>query len=336
MQHKAVRQALHNVALISTTFLHPIQNAVIQKGIDMLDVVLIGCGGTVPLKNRWLTACYLRCNGNAMLIDCGEGTQIAIKEAGVSLYAIDTICLTHYHADHVSGLPGLLLSLGNEGRTAPLAIYGPAGLKRIVDGLRVIAPELPFALELHEYTQPNESFTVGDLTVTAFAVKHTLPCYGYRFHLPRAGKFDPIRAKENKIPVAIWNTLQKGNAITYNGVAYHPQQVLGAPRKGLSMVYCTDTRPLERIADMAQGADLFICEGMYGDASKQEKALKTLHMTFAEAAQLAKQAEVKSMWLTHYSPSLPEPNEYLADVQAIFTATQCGYDGLRTTLRFEE
>lgn len=307
-----------------------------QKGINMLDVVLIGCGGTVPLKNRWLTACYLRCNGSAMLIDCGEGTQIAMKEAGVSLYAIDAICLTHYHADHVSGLPGLLLSLGNEGRTTPLAIYGPMGLTRIVDGLRVIAPELPFALELHEYTQPNKSFMVSDLMVTAFAVRHTLPCYGYRMHLPRAGKFDLVRAKENHIPVAVWSTLQKGNSITYNGISYQPQQVLGEPRKGLSVVYCTDTRPLERIATMAQDADLFICEGMYGDAAKQDKACKTLHMTFSEAAQLAKQASVRSMWLTHYSPSLPEPTEYLADAQTIFAATQCGYDGLRTTLRFEE
>ncbi|MGN0648390.1 MAG: ribonuclease Z [Oscillospiraceae bacterium] len=302
----------------------------------MLDVVLVGCGGTVPLKNRWLTACYLRCNGRAMLIDCGEGTQIAIKEAGVSLYAINAICLTHYHADHISGLPGLLLSLGNEGRTDPLAIYGPVGLQRIVNGLRVIAPELPFSLELHEYLQPQESFTIGDLSVTAFAVKHTLPCYGYRMQLPRAGKFDPIRAKHNQIPMAIWSTLQKGNAVTYEGVSYSPQQVLGAPRKGLSVVYCTDTRPLERIATMAQGADLFICEGMYGDASKQDKALETQHMTFSEAAQLAKQAEVRSMWLTHYSPSLPEPNEYLADAQAIFAETQCGFDGQRTTLRFED
>ncbi len=302
----------------------------------MLDVVLIGCGGTVPLKNRWLTACYVRCNGRAMLIDCGEGTQIAIKEAGVSLYSIDTICLTHYHADHVSGLPGLLLSLGNEGRTAPLAIYGPAGLKRIVDGLRVIAPELPFPLELHEYAQPEESFAVGDLELTAFAVKHTLPCYGYRIHLPRAGKFDPVRAKENRIPMAIWSSLQKGNTVTCDGVVYSPEQVLGAPRKGLSLVYCTDTRPLTRIAAMAQGADLFICEGMYGNEAKQEKALETQHMTFAEAAELARQAEVKSLWLTHYSPSLPEPEEYLADTQAIFAAAQCGCDGLRTTLHFEE
>ncbi len=302
----------------------------------MLDVVLIGCGGTVPLKNRWLTACYIRCNGRAMLIDCGEGTQIAIKEAGVSLYAIDAICLTHYHADHVSGLPGLLLSLGNEGRTAPLAIYGPIGLKRIVDGLRVIAPELPFPLALHEYTQPEEHFTIGELTIRAFAVRHTLPCYGYRMDLPRAGKFDPVRARQNRIPITLWSRLQKGETVTHDGITYTPSQVMGEARKGLSVVYCTDTRPLTHIAAVTQNADLFICEGMYGDATKQEKAIETQHMTFAEAAQLAKQAEVKSLWLTHYSPSLPEPEEYLADAQTIFSATQCGCDGMRTTLHFED
>jgi len=266
----------------------------------MLDIVLLGCGGTVPLKNRWLTACYLRCNGRAVLIDCGEGTQIAVKEAGVSLFAIDTICLTHYHADHVSGLPGLLLSMGNEGRIAPLAIYGPRGLQRIIEGLRVIAPELPFSLELHEFTQQQENFIAGDLHFTAFGVQHTLPCYGYRVHLPRAGKFDPGRARENNIPLVVWSKLQKGSAVEWEGTTYYPRQVMGEPRKGISMVYCTDTRPTASLETAAQSVDLLICEGMYGDDEKQDKALETLHMTFSEAAVLAKNARVKALWLTHY------------------------------------
>lgn len=302
----------------------------------MLDIVLLGCGGTVPLKNRWLTACYLRCNGRAVLIDCGEGTQIAVKEAGVSLFAIDTICLTHYHADHVSGLPGLLLSMGNEGRIAPLAIYGPRGLQRIIEGLRVIAPELPFSLELHEFTQQQENFIAGDLHFTAFGVQHTLPCYGYRVHLPRAGKFDPGRARENNIPLVVWSKLQKGSAVEWEGTTYYPRQVMGEPRKGISMVYCTDTRPTTSLEFAAQNVDLLICEGMYGDDEKQDKALETLHMTFSEAAVLAKNAQVKALWLTHYSPSLPDPESFLPAAQKLFFNTQCGCDGKRTTLQFED
>ncbi len=302
----------------------------------MLDIVLLGCGGTVPLKNRWLTACYLRCNGHAVLIDCGEGTQIAVKEAGVSLFAIDTICLTHYHADHVSGLPGLLLSLGNEGRTAPLSIYGPRGLQRIIDGLRVIAPELPFSLELHEFAQPQEIFSVGDLQFTAFGVQHTLPCYGYRVQLPRAGKFDPERARQNNIPLAVWSKLQKGSAVEWKGVTYYPRQAMGEPRKGISMVYCTDTRPTASLEAAAQNVDLLICEGMYGDDAKQDKALQTQHMTFSEAAALARDTNAKALWLTHYSPSLPEPEVFLPAAKSLFSHTECGYDGKRITLHFED
>lgn len=302
----------------------------------MLDIVLLGSGGTVPLKHRWLTACYLRCMGQALLIDCGEGTQIAIKDAGVSLFAIDAICITHYHADHVSGLPGLLLSMGNEGRTEPLAIYGPAGLQRVIDGLRVIAPELPFSLVLYEYTAPTETFTVCGLQITAFAVKHTLPCYGYRAELPRAGKFDPHRARAAEIPLAVWSKLQKHPEVSYEGVVYRQEQVMGAPRKGLAVTYCTDSRPVESIKAHAANADLFICEGMYGDSEKQKKANETLHMTFAEAARLAADANAKALWLTHYSPSLPDPEAYLSNARDIFPAALCGHDGLRTTLRFEE
>lgn len=302
----------------------------------MLDIVLLGSGGTVPLKQRWLTACYLRYMGQAVLIDCGEGTQIAIKDAGVSLFAVDAICLTHYHADHVSGLPGLLLSLGNEGRTAPLAIYGPAGLERVIEGLRVIAPELPFPLVLHEFSASTETFAVCGLQMTAFSVKHTLPCYGYRADLPRAGKFDPDRARAARIPLAVWSKLQKQPEVNYEGVVYRQDQVMGAPRKGLAVTYCTDSRPVEAIKAHAVNTDLFICEGMYGDPEKQKKANETLHMTFAEAAHLAADAGAKALWLTHYSPSLPDPEVYLPYAQRIFPAALCGYDGLRTTLLFEE
>ncbi|HAG13487.1 MAG TPA: ribonuclease Z, partial [Ruminococcus sp.] len=152
----------------------------------MLDVVLPGTGGTMPMKNRWLTCCMVRNEGKAILIDSGEGTQIALKCAGRSVQRLDLLCFTHYHADHISGLPGLLLSMGLEGRTEPLTLCGPEGLRRTVEGLRVIAPELPFALEYIEFTEKTHQLSFAGLEITAFAVNHTLPCYGYRMHLPRA------------------------------------------------------------------------------------------------------------------------------------------------------
>lgn len=309
----------------------------IQKGVPrMLEVVLLGTGGTMPLRNRWLTACWMRSQGSAILIDCGEGTQIAMKAAGVSFTAIELLCLTHYHADHVSGLPGLLLSMGNEGRTAPLTIAGPQGLQRIVDGLRVIAPELPFPLVLQEWQSPVQTIQAAGMTITAFAVLHTLPCFGYRIHLPRAGKFDPVRAKAQNIPMAVWSILQKQPTADYEGILYHQEQVLGPPRAGLTVTYCTDSRPLPQIAKYAENADLFLCEGMYGDPTKQEKALETLHMTFAEAAQLAADAKAKALWLTHYSPSMQNPFDYLPNAQAIYPNAQCGEDGMRIQLQYCE
>lgn len=301
----------------------------------MLEVILGGTSGTMPLKNRWLSSCFVRMQGKTMLIDCGEGTQIALKCAGLSFQGLDLLCLTHFHADHVSGLVGLLLSMGSERRTAPLTIVGPVGLRRVVEGLRVIAPELPFELVLCELTEEIESIPFGDATVTAFAVKHTLPCYGFCVTLPRVGKFDVARAESAGIPQKFWGRLQKMESVTdENGVVYEPSQVLGAPRKGLKLVYCTDTRPVNAIAKFADGADLFICEGMYGDADKLDKAVETGHMLYEEAAEIAALADVGTLWLTHFSPSMPEPEEFLPQAQAVFPRTVCGYDGIRAELRF--
>ncbi len=303
----------------------------------MLEVVLGGTGGTMPLKNRWLCCCWIRQQGSTMLIDCGEGTQIALKCAGVSFQSIDLLCITHFHADHISGLVGLLLSMGNEGRTAPLTILGPRGLHHTIAGLRVIAPELPFELELRELTEPAETFPFGDAVLTAFAVRHTLPCYGFSVHLPHAGKFDVERAKAAGIPQRLWGVLQKQEtAVAEDGTVYHQSQVLGKPRKGLKLTYCTDSRPVPAIAKYADSADLFICEGMYGEDEKLDKAVETAHMLFSEAAEIAKLANVKSLWLTHYSPSLPDPEAFLANAADIFPQTACAYDGIRTELRFSD
>ena len=184
----------------------------------MLKVVLLGTGGMMPLKDRALSSLILSWNGHSALIDCGEGTQVQIRSAGLSFKSIDLLLLTHYHADHVSGLPGLLLSIGNQGRVDPLTVMGPPGLERVVSGLRVIAPELPFQV-ICRVIDPKapKPFVFEGMHVTPFSLDHSIPCLGYRMHLPRAGKFDPDRARKNGVPMQCWSLLQKQAEIEYEG-----------------------------------------------------------------------------------------------------------------------
>ena len=302
----------------------------------MLDVCLLGTGGMMPLPRRKLTSLMTRYNGSNLMIDCGEGTQVAVKEKGWSFKPIDVICFTHYHADHISGLPGLLLTMGNAERTEPLTLIGPKGLVRVVSALRVIAPELPFDIRCIELTQPEETFEFFGYHITAFRVNHNVTCYGNTLEIKRGGKFDAARAKEQGIPLKLWNPLQKGETVTEDGVTYTPDMVLGPARKGIKLTYTTDTRPVKAIAEHAKKADLFICEGMYGEQDKEQKAKAYKHMTFAEAAGLAKEAEVRELWLTHYSPSLVRPEEALDEAKRIFLNTIAARDRQSVELQFEE
>ena len=301
----------------------------------MLDVCLLGSGGMMPLPYRWLTALMTRFNGSSLLIDCGEGTQIAIKEKGWSFKPIDVICFTHYHGDHISGLPGLLLTMGNADRKEPLTLIGPKGLERVVSALRVIAPELPFPIIYKEIEGAEQTFELNGYRLKAFRVNHNVLCYGYTMEIDRAGKFDVERAKEQEIPQKYWKHLQKGETIeTENGILT-PDMVLGPPRKGLKLTYTTDTRPTNSIRENAKDSDLFICEGMYGEKEKAAKAVEYKHMTFYEAAHLAKDAQVKEMWLTHYSPSLTRSEEYMDEVRRIFPEAKAGKDRMSRELAFE-
>lgn len=302
----------------------------------MLDICLLGTGGMMPLPYRHLTSLMARFNGSSILIDCGEGTQVAIKEKGWSVKPVDIICFTHYHADHISGLPGLLLTLGNAERTEPIQMIGPRGLERVVNSLRVIAPDLPFEIKFLELTENSQTIKMNGYEIEAFRVQHNITCYGYSIKIPRAGKFDVAKAKENHVPMLCWSRLQKGETVICDGVTYTPEQVLGEPRKGLKLTYCTDSRPVRQIAEHARKADLFICEGMYGEKEKEKKAREYKHMTFYEAAKLAKDADVKEMWLTHYSPSLVKPDPYMDAVKEIFPNTKAGKDRKSCTLLFEE
>lgn len=302
----------------------------------MLDVCLLGTGGMMPLPRRYLTSFLARYNGSSLMIDCGEGTQVAVKEKGWSFKPVDVICFTHYHGDHISGLPGLLLTMGNADRTEPLTLIGPKGLERVVNALRVIAPELPFEIRFIEITKPEEVIEINGYRITAFRVNHNVICYGYTLEILRQGKFSPERAKEQEIPLKYWNPLQKGQTIEADGVVYTPDMVLGPDRKGIKVTYTTDTRPTESILRNAKGSDLFICEGMYAEEEKLEKAKGYKHMMFREAATLARDAEVGEMWLTHFSPSLIRPDEYMDKVREIFPNSYPGRDGKSVELNFEE
>ncbi|WP_027416430.1 ribonuclease Z [Aneurinibacillus terranovensis] len=302
----------------------------------MLEVCLLGCGGTKPLPDRWLTSLLAKFNGKMILIDCGEGTQITLQMLGWGMKSIEAICFTHYHADHVVGLPGLLLSIGNAGRTEPLLIIGPPGLKAVVQGLTVIAPKLPFPLHLIELS-PHEPDTlkVADVVLHVLPVLHTVPCLSYGIEIKRGRKFDPEKARTLDIPVSLWKRLQNGEEISVEDRLLTPDMVLGPPRRGIKVCYCTDTRPIEELVGFIENADLFICEGMYGEEEKLPNAEEHKHMLFSEAASLASRGGVKELWLTHYSPSLADPENYLGAATTIFPNTKLGEDRMTTSLHFE-
>ena len=302
----------------------------------MLDVCLLGTGGMMPLPYRKLTSLMTRFNGSNLLIDCGEGTQVAVKERGWSFNPIDVICFTHYHADHISGLPGLLLTMGNAERSEPLLMIGPKGLERVVNALRTIAPELPFEIQFHELTEREETLDVNGYKIHAFRVNHNVICYGYTIEIERAGKFDVERATAQGVDKRYWSLLQKGETVEADGRILTPDMVLGPKRKGIKVTYCTDTRPTPAIAENAKGSDLFICEGMYAEKEKEAKAKQYKHMTFYEAAKIAADAEVKELWLTHFSPSLVYAENYMPAVKKIFENSHLGKDGKTVELLFED
>lgn len=310
---------------------------VVRVNEIMLDVCLLGTGGMMPLPNRWLASLLLRYNGKMILIDCGEGTQIPLKMSQWGFKAIDTILFTHYHADHIAGLPGLLLTLGNSGREEPITLMGPPGLRKVVEGLTVISPELPYELRVTELSDCQHSeHCLNDIVIKSIPADHTLPCLAYSIEIKRAGKFNVERAKKHEIPVRYWNRLQKGEIITIGDRCISPEMVLGDARKGIKVCYCTDTRPTEALYEFVRDSDLLICEGMYGEEANFDKAVNKKHMMFSEAAWLAQRGNVKELWLTHYSPSLAGPEEYIDAVKDIFENTVAGKDLQTKTIRYDD
>lgn len=307
----------------------------------MIDITLIGTSALLPLPDRALTAALLTLNGRSILFDCGEGTQSAARKAGVSLMKTDLIALTHYHGDHVFGLPGLLQTMGVMDRTDPLFITGPAGIAEELEPILKLTGPTGYGIRLLEL--PEGGLQLSELSgawpagakLTAFKTEHTVPSRGYCFTLSRAGRFLPRKAEELGVPVEMRSSLKEGRSVRVGERTVLPEEVLGEPRKGLKFVFSGDTRECEALVAAADGADLLICDATYGEIAQAQLAADHGHMNFAQAAETAAKAGVKTLWLAHYSQMIGEPEEYLANAKDIFADTVCGRDGLRTTLRFD-
>lgn len=299
----------------------------------MVDISLLGCGGGMPVPNRFLSATLINYKGRKILIDSGEGTQVSMKILGTGFKSIDIICITHGHGDHIVGLPGLLATIGNSGRVEPLTIIGPDGIEDIIKGLRVIVPYLPYEINIIE--NPKEPVNIiENIVISTLELDHSAPCLGYSFYIKRKPRFDLEAAMTNNVPKILWNKLQKGENIIHEGREYEPNMVLGKERRGIKFSLITDTRPMDEITDFIKESDLFICEGTYGEDRDIEKAIKNKHMTFSEAAELARKGKVKELLLTHFSPAMNNPQEFIENARRIFENTILGEDRITKTLAF--
>ncbi len=300
----------------------------------MLDVCLPGTSGMIPLPERWLSCCWLECQGKALLIDCGEGTQIALKEAGCKISRLEILLITHFHADHIAGLPGFLLTLGNHGKKTPLTIIGPKGLGAVVSSLLIIAPALPYQVDLVELKNDGEGYLEDDdIIISYLPLEHAVKCLGYRVSLRRKPVFNPLKAESLDIPKTFYKALHSGKNVQLDdGRHIEPEMVLDGAREAISVCFITDSLPVDTMADFAHGADLLICEGMYGDEDMHQKMEEKGHMIFSDSARLAQKAGVKALWLTHFSPAMRDPETYIENAQALFPNTTVGYDGIRTSL----
>jgi len=306
----------------------------------MLDAALLGTGGMMPLPGRFLTSLLLRFGGRLVMVDCGEGTQITLKQLGWGYKNLDAICFTHFHADHIAGLPGLLLTVGNSGREEPITLIGPPGMGYVARSLCIIAQEVPFEINIVELPFERgaapKSMTLGNYEISALPLDHRIPCFAYAFEFKRAGRFDTEKAQRNNVPIQVWNRLQKYETVTLEGVEYTPDMVLGPPRTPIKLSYCTDTRPVKELPEFIKGSDLFICEGLYGEPDMLEKTAAHKHMIFQEAAGIAKAGCADELWLTHFSPAMMYPEQFINAARSVFPNSYAGKDRMNKTISYKD
>lgn len=304
----------------------------------MIDLVLLGCGGNMPMPNRFLSSLFINYKGRKILIDCGEGTQVSMRMKNCGFKTVDLICITHLHGDHIYGLMGLLSTIGNSSRTEDLTIVGPKGICDTINAMKILIEYLPYKLIVIE--NPVGTFSLNndifkDIEISTTQLDHSSECIGYSFYFKRSPKFNPEKAIKNNVPKILWQKLQNGKNIVFNNITYSPEMVLGDDRKGIKISFVTDTRPILSIPEFIKNSDLFVCEAMYGDDLDISKAVKNKHMTFREAANLARLGNVNKLLLTHFSPSLGEPNLYKKNATDVFENTIIGEDRLSFSLNFE-
>ena len=305
----------------------------------MIDLTLLGCGGNVPMPNRFLSSLFINYKGRKMLIDCGEGTQVAMKKYNCGFKTIDLILITHLHGDHIIGLIGLLQTMGNSGKTDDLTIVGPVGITDAMNAIKVLVEYLPYRVYVIE--NPKEKFSLEhdilkDIEISTIDLDHSTECIGYSLYFKRKAKFDREKALSNEVPQILWKKLQEQDSIIYDDKTYYSSMVLGDERRGIKLSFITDTRPTFEIPQFIYGSDLFICEGMYGDDLDISKAVKNKHMTFREAASLANAGNVDKLLLTHFSPSIEEPKDFAHNATNLFKDTTIGEDGLTLSLSYKD
>ncbi len=298
----------------------------------MIDVCQLGNAGMMPLPKRPLSATLVRIGGHTVLFDCGEGTQVNWRYSDLAYRPTGTILLSHVHADHVAGLPGVLFQIAFSGRTEPVTIYGPEHTAEVVSHLLTIVGRLPFELRVAQL-EGGETFTLDrQVRVDTLRLQHRTPCVGYTIYVARAPRFIPERARELGVPIGHWKRLQQGERV--EGVL--PEDVSGPPRRGLKVALVTDTSYFDELVPFVAKSDLLICEAMFPEDSELERARERGHMTFSQAGALARDAEVQRLWLTHFSPSVDEPEKYLDRARALFPHAEIGRRGLKTTLAFDD
>jgi ribonuclease Z len=286
-----------------------------------LDLVFLGTSGSVPTARRGLAGTLVRRGGERMLVDCGEGTQRQLLRSTVGLVELPEIFLTHYHADHYLGLPGMLKTFALRGREVPLTVYGPPGLRELFTGLQRIFGKLTYPVELVELAH-GDTLDRGDYRVLVFRVAHGIAANGYAFaEPPRPGRFDVETARALGVPEGpLFGRLQAGEAVVpADGTEVLPDQVLGPPRPGRKVVLAGDTAPAAAVLEIAQEADLLVHEATFAE-EERERADETLHSTAAGAAAVAKAAEVRMLALTHLSNRYFGP-EIAREARAIFPDT---------------
>jgi ribonuclease Z len=286
-----------------------------------LDLVFLGTSGSMPTAQRAPTAILLRRGGERLLFDCAEGTQRQLLRSNVGLIELREVFLTHYHADHYLGLPGMLKTFALRGRETPITIYGPPGLVELFGALRRIFGRLTYPYELVEL-EPGEVLERTDYRLVTFPVDHGVSAIGYALvEHPRPGRFDVAAADVLGIPAGPERgALQRGEAVTLpDGRVVAPEEVLGEPRPGRKVVLSADTGYSRQVIEAARGADVLVHEATFAE-EEAERARETLHSTATEAAEVARAAEVGLLVLTHLS------NRYFGgeierEAQAIFPDT---------------